>query len=88
MSNIPHLSELLEKNKKWPLQYMFKFIVPNTDGKVQLVVDLLPNHGKISYKHTPNLRYVSVTCVASMPTAQSIVDITSQATSIHGVMAL
>ncbi|MFT3738620.1 MAG: hypothetical protein QM786_07660 [Breznakibacter sp.] len=88
ISNIPHLSELLSKNKKWPLQYMFKFIVPNIGNNVQTVVGLLPNHGTISYNHTPNLRYVSVTCVASMPSADSIVDITNQVTAINGVMAL
>jgi uncharacterized protein len=83
-----NLTELLAKNKQWPLMYMFKFIVPNQNGKVDEVVVKLPKHGNITYKHTPNLKYVAITCVASMESAESIVAITTQATSIEGVMAL
>jgi hypothetical protein len=86
-NSMTFLSHLL-KNKDWPLKYMFKFIAPNNDGKVAEVVQLLPPSGTITYKHTPNLRYVAITCVADMPTAESIVHITSKATSIDGVMAL
>jgi hypothetical protein len=82
------LRELLEKNKKWPLEYMFKFIVPNTDSKVDQVVEILPKHGKVTFKHTPNLKYVSVTCVALMEHAESIITVTNNATSIEGVMSL
>lgn len=86
--NISNLLEQLRKNNEWPLQYMFKFIAPNTDGKVEKVVNLLPTDSKITYKHTKNLRFVSVTCIASMPDAESIVDITTRACAISGVMSL
>ncbi|MBR8538039.1 DUF493 family protein [Carboxylicivirga mesophila] len=82
------LKELLAQNKKWPLLYMFKFIVPNADGKVQRVVDLLPKHGKVSYKHTKNLKYVSVTCTASMKSPEAIIEVTNNISSINGVMSL
>ena len=82
------LLEKLEENKKWPLLYMFKFIAPNEDGKVKKVVALLPKNGDISYRHTKNLKFVSITCKASMPSAQSIVEVTSQVNKIDGVMSL
>lgn len=89
--NETHFKELLNKqleNQVWPIRYMFKFIVPNHDGKVEKLTGLLPAEAEISFKHTPNLQYVSVTCVAHMQSAEHIVTITSQAVEIPGVMAL
>ena len=80
-------SELLQE-KKWPLKYMFKFIAPNEDGKVKEVVSILPANGKVSYKHTKNLKFVSITCVAMMKTADSIVDKLEEVGKISGVMSL
>ncbi|WP_430810370.1 MULTISPECIES: DUF493 family protein [unclassified Carboxylicivirga] len=82
------LKALLTENKKWPLLYMFKFIAPNQDGKVQDVVDLLPKHGTVTYKHTKNLKYVSVTCKASMKSADAIIEVTSKISEIKGVISL
>jgi len=86
--NYDKLKELLAENKKWPLLYMFKFIVPNNEGKVQAVVDLLPKHGSVSYKHTKNLKYVSVTCKVSMKNADAIIELTDKIAAIEGVMPL
>ncbi len=82
------LLQKLEANKKWPLLYMFKFITPNEEGKVKQVVQLLPKNSDISYKHTKNLKFVSITCKAKMHSAQSIVDITSEVQKIDGIIAL
>ena len=88
MQDYEKLKELLANNKKWPMLYMFKFIVPNEDGKVQQVVDLLPKHGTVTYNHTKNLKYVSVTCRVSMKSANAIIDVTSKVAIIEGVMSL
>ncbi len=80
------LKEILEDNDKWPLAYMFKFIAPNKDGKVQRVVDLFPAEAKKSFKHTKNLKYVSVTCVLNMHSTEEIIAITEAATAIPGVI--
>ncbi|TLX71548.1 DUF493 family protein [Labilibacter sediminis] len=88
MQDYKQLLEKLKENKKWPQLYMFKFIAPNEDDKVKQVVSLLPKKGKVSYKHTKNLKFVSITCTASMPNAQSIVDITSKINQIEGIMSL
>ncbi len=82
------LKELLDENKKWPMRYMFKFIVPNNNGKVDAVKELMPKHGKINFKHTNNLKYVSITSVASMKSAEAIISITQQAEDIEGVISL
>jgi hypothetical protein len=67
---------------------MFKFIVPNKEGNVERVVSLLPREGEIFYKHTENLKYVSVTCTHTMTSADHIIEITKKVSEIHGVMAL
>ena len=84
--NYIKLKEILEENDKWPMAYMFKFIAPNKDGKVQRVVDLFPLDAKKSFKHTKNLKYVSVTCVLNMDSAEEIITITEAATAIPGVI--
>ena len=78
----------LMENDKWPLKYMFKFIVPNNEGKVDQIKELLPLNSDISFKHTDSLKHVSITCIASMNTADDIIDITEKASEIDGVMVL
>ena len=86
--NLDGLKKLILENEKWPLTYMFKFIAPNSDNKVELVVACLPKEGRITYNHTKNLKHVAVTCVATINTADQIIAITQQALSIPGVIAL
>ncbi|WP_297085480.1 DUF493 family protein [uncultured Draconibacterium sp.] len=78
---------LMETNS-WPLKYMFKFITPNEDGKVEQIKILLPANGKLSFKHTENLKHVSITCVAWMESADQIVEITEKVDGIDGVIVL
>jgi hypothetical protein len=88
LKDFEKLRELLLKNEQWPLVYMFKFIVPNSGGKVNEVVALLPIEGELSFKHTQNLKFVSVTCKATMDSADAIILITDKAATIPGVIAL
>ncbi len=88
MQEYQKLLAKLKENKKWPLLYMFKFIVPNEHGKVDEIKDLLPKHGQVSFKHTKNLKYVSVTCKASMKSAEDIIEVTAKASQIKGVISL
>lgn len=87
-SGYEKLKKLLEENKVWPMLYMFKFIVPNSNDKVKTVVSLLPAGSEISYKHTENLKFVSVTCKVLMPSAESIIEITHRVGTVEGVISL
>ena len=82
------LKGILEQNKKWPLSYMFKFIVPNKEGKVEKVINVFPKDAKKSFKYTSSLKYVSVTCVLEMHNAEEIIAITEAAMAVPGVMML
>lgn len=88
MSNYDTLRYRLLEIDNWPVKYMFKFIVPNQDGKVDRVIKILEDSGDLSFKHTKSLSHVSVTCVALMNNADEIIDITEQAGRIEGVMVL
>ena len=79
---------LMETEEKWPVKYMFKFISPNEDGKVDAVKALLPDHGALSFRHTSSLKYVSITCVAMMKSADEIVEITEKVDQIDGIIVL
>ncbi len=82
------LKIILEQNKVWPLKYMFKFIVPNKEGKVEKVINVFPKDAEKSFKHTKSLKYVSVTCVLEMHNADEIIAIIEAAMAIPGVMML
>ncbi|HYQ56799.1 MAG TPA: DUF493 family protein [Draconibacterium sp.] len=78
----------LMETESWPLKYMFKFITPNKEGKVDQIKALLPNNGEVTFKHTANLKHVSVTCVALMESADQIIEITEKVDAIEGVIVL
>lgn len=86
--NYDNLRRQLLENTTWPLKYMFKFIVPNQDQKIETIKALLPTPSKISYKHTKNLRFVSITCVANMASANDIIDVMRNVSQVEGVIAL
>ena len=78
----------LMESEEWPLKYMFKFITPNQDGKVDQIKAILPDHGEVTYKHTSNLKHVAITCVAMMDNADQIIDVTEKVDEIDGVIIL
>ncbi|WP_163713922.1 DUF493 family protein [Mangrovibacterium lignilyticum] len=78
----------LMETETWPLEYMFKFITPNNEGKVDEIKSLLPANGRFSFKHTANLKHVSITCVAEMESADQIIEITEKVDQIDGVLIL
>ncbi len=82
------LREQLLKTKSWPIKYMFKFIVPNSGGRVERVIATLPEGGTNSFKTSKDLHYVAVTCVALMQSPDEIVEITRCATEVEGVISL
>lgn len=86
--SLSRLRDLLEQTDKWPLRYMFKFIVPNNNSKVDSVVALMPQGGRTSFNCSKDLHYVSVTHVADMHSADDIVAVVRSATSINGVISL
>lgn len=82
------LRKALEKEKKWPLKYMFKFIVPNDMVKLESVKMLLPDPSKVVVKSSKTMKYLSISGVYFMKSPESIISIYEEAGKLEGVMAL
>ena len=90
ISNKEQVARLREQLMKlsWPQKYMFKFVMPNDSSKVDAVVEMLPKSGLTTFKNSSNGKYVSVSCVATMASADDVLDITERAASVEGVISL
>jgi hypothetical protein len=82
------LQEQLEKEKSWPLVYMFKFIIPADNQKMALVETMFSDEAVISQKSSGEGNYISITVKEVMLDAKSIIDIYSRAAQIPGVISL
>lgn len=88
LKDFDKLRDQLLNTKTWPLKYMFKFVVPNHDGKVDEVVGYLPKDGENTFKNTKSLKHVAVTCIANMSSADDIILVLDKVASVQGVISL
>lgn len=82
------LKKLLYENKNWPMTYMFKCIVPNSNDIINRVIAILPYQGDFGFKNSKNNKFVSVSCVVQMSDSQKIIDITKSISEIPDVIVL
>lgn len=74
--------------EKWPQKYMFKFVMPNEKAKLDSVLEALPQNGDIRFRNSSGDKFVCVTCVATMKSADAVIDVTSKACAVEGVISL
>ncbi len=82
------LEQLLKSNTRWPMDYMFKFIVPAHMEKIARVEALFSEWAKIHRKESGKGNYISITAHQSMDSAEEILKIYHKASEIEGIMAL
>ena len=82
------LRELLGNQIRWPMVYLFKFVIPNEEEKLAHLKSFLPNQGKIATRESKNGKYVSVSCKALMKSSESIIDVYKSVTVIDGIVSL
>jgi putative lipoic acid-binding regulatory protein len=82
---IQSFREKLDQHYAWPSLYIFKFIVPA--GKEDEVKKLFPNH-TTTEKHSQKGNYTSITVQIMAPSAETVINIYQQASSIPGLIAL
>ncbi len=79
----------LEKNHEWPTRYVFKFIVPNDEKKVE---ELKKHFEDIEYtfkqNYSRNGKYVSLTFITTMNSADEIINRYKSVENIEGLIAL
>ena len=82
------IKQHLIESTQWPSVYMFKFIVPNNENKLNAVKNLFPEETEFSYKTSRDIRFIGVTVKMMMHSAEEVIDIYSRAQGIKGIMSL
>ena len=73
------------EHEKWPQKYMFKFVLPNDRAKIDAALELLPT---TTFTNSRTGKYVSISCVANMASADAVMEVTSRVCQIEGVISL
>jgi uncharacterized protein len=82
------LREQLNKEKEWPMVYMFKFIIPAENRKIALVESKFSDEATITQKESTTGKYMSITIKEVMLDADSIINKYKEMEGIEGLMAL
>ncbi|HWS01072.1 MAG TPA: hypothetical protein VN249_10680 [Prolixibacteraceae bacterium] len=89
------MDEALEKAKsilwaqqKWPGIYLFKFIVPNDQVKLDLVRKLFLSQDQITYRTSKDIRYIAISCKQEMRNPDEVLSVYQKAGEIEGVISL
>lgn len=81
--------ELNETTQTWPLDYLYKFIVPNDEDKIQQIETAFADtQAKFTSKQSGKGNFTSVSVRAMMPNADSIINKYKQVSTIEGIISL
>ena len=82
------LEEILKEDKSWPKPYMYKFIVPNSDNKVNAVKELMPEPNKVVMRSSKDLKYIAITMKTIVKSADEVLKLYKEIDKIEGVIKL
>jgi putative lipoic acid-binding regulatory protein len=83
------LKDELEKNDKWPVKYMYKFIVPNKEENEEEVKKAFDGKKFDFHKnYSKSGKYVSLTLVTEENSADDIINRYRSLEHIEGLVAL
>lgn len=81
--------ELNSTTEKWPAEYLYKFIVPTDDAKINAVEVAFNGMGAvINTTKSKTGKYTSLSVNVVMPDAQSIIDQYLKVSTIEGIVSL
>jgi hypothetical protein len=79
----------LNNSNTWPAEYLFKFIVPTDQEKIEKVENAFDSIGAvIETKHSKTGKYTSISIDVQMPNAQEIIDKYLELSTIKGIISL
>jgi putative lipoic acid-binding regulatory protein len=79
----------LNNNTSWPTKYLFKFIVPNDQFKIDKVENAFNNMGAvIDTKQSKTGKYTSISINVQMQNAQNIIDKYLEVSTVEGIISL
>ena len=82
------LREELNKNHRWPSEFMFKFIVPSHEEKVTAIKALFGESAHYTMKWSSNVKFTSITVRAMMLHVDEIFEKYTEASKIEGIISL
>ena len=79
----------LDNSNVWPAEYLFQFIVPSNNNKVEIVENAFDNLGAVIVtKHSKTGKYTSVSVDVRMNSSQDIIDKYLEVSVIEGIISL
>lgn len=79
----------LDNSNTWPAEYLFKFIVPTDDQKVEAVKNAFNCMGAvIKTTQSKTAKFTSLSVDVQMKSAQEIVDKYIEVSTIEGIVSL
>ncbi|WP_340074862.1 DUF493 family protein [Leptobacterium sp. I13] len=83
------LKEELANSTLWPSDYMYKFIVPTDDEKIQQIETIFDNTGAvINTKQSAKGSYTSISIVVNLKNPDAVIEKYKEVSKIEGVMSL
>jgi len=76
------------KKEKWPNVYLFKFIVPSKEEKINEVTALFDEHAEISTNVSTNAKYTSISIKTIVVDVEEILHTYRRASKIEGIISL
>ncbi|UUV21660.1 DUF493 family protein [Flavobacterium sp. CBA20B-1] len=82
-------AELENTTEKWPVEYLYKFIVPADEAKIALIEKAFNNMGAvIKTNKSKNGNYSSVSINVVMGSADAIIEKYKEVSTIEGIISL
>ena len=89
MENFDNLKSMLEEEKDWPLEYLFKFILKSGRKEdLHKIRSFFKNNVDIGLRESSKGNYQSVSIKAMMDSPDEIIEVYKKASEIDGLMVI
>lgn len=79
----------LEENSSWPATYLYKFIVPTDQAKIDQIYAIFDQNGAvIESKKSKNGNYTSVSITVTMKDPDAVIEKYIEVSVVEGVISL
>ncbi|PRX55208.1 DUF493 family protein [Flagellimonas meridianipacifica] len=83
------LKEQLLDNSSWPSSYLYKFIVPTDEEKIEQINSIFDNTGAvIESKKSKKGTYTSISITVNMKDPDAVISKYKEVSSVEGVISL
>ncbi len=83
------LKEQLLENSSWPSSYLYKFIVPTDEQKIEQINAIFDNTGAvIESKKSKKGTYTSISIMVNMKDPDAVITKYKEVSSVEGVISL